>query len=157
MHINLIGIRYVAPDTLMRNRSHALRSASEDAKDPVNVMRSPVVDRAAREGLVTVPPAAGMFEGSDECLHIEDVTKKSRVDCATKSEEVTIPASVLMNRDCPTDFGRNSKQLLGIGDGEAHWLLYDNVLAGPKKFKRDRRMEERWCGNDDDIDIVSLA
>ena len=157
VHVNLIGIRYVAPDTLMRNRSHALRSASEDAKDPVNVMRSPVVDRATRERLVTVPPATGMFERSDECLHIEDVTKKSRVDCATKSEEVAIPAPVLMNRDCLTDFGRNGKQLLGIGDGEAHWLLDNDMLASPQEFKSDRRVEHRRCGDDDDIDIVSRA
>ena len=61
-----------------------------------------------------MPPTTGVFEGADEFLHVENVAEQTCVDGATKSQEVAVPATVLVDCDRVAHFGGHGQQFVGI-------------------------------------------
>src|SRR5207247_6389504 len=70
---NLVGVGHVMPHPLVPDRGHVADRSVEQLQHPVEVVRAPVVDRPAGDGLVAVPEIARMRIPADEGLHVEEL------------------------------------------------------------------------------------
>ena len=122
--------------------------------DPVDVVRSPVVDGAPGDRLLGVPGPARVLEPSDERLDVEDVTKVAAIEDAADRQPVGVPPAALVHGDRAVDLARQCDQRVGIGGRQAHRLLDDDVLAGPQQVARQVGVVDGRRGDDGDVDGV---
>src|SRR2546422_7877134 len=136
------------PNALVSVRSDRLHGIGEELQDPVEVMRAPVVDRAAGDGLMAVPVAAGVRVAADERLHVEDLTDSAGADYAAKRDEVRIPPPALEDSQNPVADGRLVDHAIDVFDSQGEWLLADHVLACLERREHSIGMNS-WRGADD--------
>ena len=137
----------------MGGAEHAARGATVELVDPVDVVRTPVVDSAARYGVFGVPSSARVLEPADKGLNVEDVAEVTALHEPAYGKEVGVPAPALMDGHGAVVGLRSCDDFVGVGAGERHRLLHHDVLAGTEEFECECGVEARRCGDHRNIDV----
>ncbi len=151
---DLVEVGDVLPHPLVAVGHDGDRVVVHQLEDPVDVVTAPVVDGPAADRHLAVPGAARVFEAADEGLDVEDVADEAALDGPAKGAVVGVPPAVLVDRQRDAVCVSGGDQFVGLGDGDAHRLLGDHVLAGPQCLESERRMAVGRGGDHHDVDGV---
>src|SRR5438876_1118624 len=113
------------PDPFMFDTAHRFHGIRDKLEDPVKIVRSPIVEDAARDWFVGVPVIAGVRIATDECLHMEDRANGTSLHDPLDGEIVGVPPTALVHRERAPPLFRKLNHGISFGRGEAEWLLRD--------------------------------
>src|SRR6267143_3229871 len=117
------------PNTLVRVGRNRLHRIGEQLQDPVEVMRAPVVDGAAGDGLMAVPVAAWVRIAADKRLHVEEVADAAGTDDVAERDEIGVPPAALKHRQHAFADRRLVDHAIYLVDSQRKRLLAYDVFA----------------------------
>ena len=101
-----------------------------------------------------MPRPAGVFESADEGLDVEHATEVAAFDEAPDRQPVGVPAAALVHGDDTSDVVGRLDECIGVGGGETHRLLHDDVFAGTQQLEGEFGVMYRRRCDDRDVDAV---
>ena len=131
---------------------HALHRLGEQEQKLIDEMRSEIVQPAAAlRGL----PAPGPRQTVALPRHLDpaNVTQQAVVDRFPQRQEIAIPAAVVEDVEHLPALTGGRDHAVGLGDGQTHHLVGDDVLAGLQRTDGQVRVRRMRRGQDHQIDL----
>src|SRR4029077_574759 len=141
---HLVRVGDVVPYALVRVGRDLPHRIREKLQDPVEVVRAPVIDRAAGDGLVAVPEVAGVRVAAYERLHIKELPDGAGADDVPQHQVIRVPAPALENGQQAVAGGGLIDHPIDLVDMQCKWLLANDVLAGGQRREHRLGMGDRW-------------